>query len=142
MDAYRQVALTLAESLVMIAAVDGRIHTREQAALLKALKEVWLPNYGSQKSALVAAFHNAKLVHDFGLDVSRKMRTHAELLSKIFTEKEKASFMQGAMEMILADGEPDSAEIRLYNILNEHLKPSAGLMSSLKSTVAGWFGKS
>jgi hypothetical protein len=142
MDTYRQVALTLAESLVLIAAADGRIHTQEHILLLKALEEVWLPSYGSLKSAVVTAFRNAKLARDFGLDFGRKMRTHAELLSKIFAEKEKTLFMQRAMEMMHADGSPDSAEIRLYNILDEHLKPSAGFMSSLKSAFGGWFGKS
>lgn len=140
MSAYREVASALAESLVLLAAVDGRIHKKEQAVLSQALEEVWRPGYGSRKSAVMGAFHEVKLARDFGLDINQKVCRHALLLSKIFSEQEKAIFMRRMMELVHADGEADREEVRLYNLFDEHLKPPAGFMSSLKSVFGGLFG--
>lgn len=141
MDPYRQVALALAESLVIVAAVDGRIHTGEQTVMRQALAEVWLPGYGSQKAAMVGAFHEAKLARDFDIDPAKKMCRHAKLLSNVFSEREKALFMRRMMELIHADGDAGREEVRLYNLFDEHLKPPAGIVSSLKAAFGGLFGK-
>jgi len=42
----------LAESLVIVAAADGQIHSNEQKLLLEALKGIWEPSYGGLKPAI------------------------------------------------------------------------------------------
>lgn len=101
MDAYKETAMAIAESMIMIVAVDKKIHVKEQRIMLQALKEVWLPGYGGIKLAVGSAFREIKMAQDFGLDLKKKMLKNAILLSKIFTNKEKKVFVDKMTQLTL-----------------------------------------
>ena len=137
MAPHKEVASAMTECMVMIAAADGQIHKEEQVLMLKALKTLWSPGLGSLKCAMVAAFRDVKLAHDFGMDIRKMMQKHATLLSKIFTGKEKKYFLDQMECLMRADGDLERREVALFTLCREYIRPDAGLMGTLKSL----FGK-
>ncbi len=141
MDAYTGVAKAIAESMVMIVAVDEKIHVKEQKILLQALKDVWLPGYGSIKPAVGSAFREIKLAQDFGLDLRKKMLQHAILLSKVFSNKEKKIFIDNMSQLINADGNIDKNEVALFSIFQKNMHHEKGFLSSVQTSLKSLFAK-
>ena len=133
MPPHKKVSKAITESMVMVAAADGQIHKKEQVLILTSLKEIWSPGYGGLKSAVVAAFRDVKLAHDFGMNIKKLMETHATLLAKIFTGKEKKYFLDRMEALMRVDDDLNRKELDLYKICRTHIRPDMGLMGALKS---------
>lgn len=140
MDPYKEVAKAITETLVLIATADGRVHEREQKILITTLKEIWNPSYGSIKCAMVSAFREAKMARDFELNVEKVTQTHAILLSKIFTRKEKEYFLRRITLLVEADRVENRNELKLFSIVRLNIKPGGGFLGSLKSSLGSIFG--
>lgn len=141
MGSPKEIAKALAESLVIVAAADGRIHSNEQKVLLEALKGIWTPSYGGIKSAVGSAFREVKTAKDFGLDLKKKIKTHASLLSCVLTTKEKNYFADAMTRLAQADGETDRAEMELYYIFKESVDQDPGFFCSFQNTLTSIFKK-
>ncbi len=141
MGAYQGVAKAIAESMVMIVAVDEKIHVKEQKILMQALKEVWLPGYGGIKPAVGSAFREIKLAQDFGLDLKKKMLHNAILLSKVFSNKEKKIFVDKMTQLVSADGTMDKNEVVLFSIFAKHIQQDKGFFSSVQNRLKSLISK-
>ena len=141
MSSPKDVTKALAESLVIIAAADGQIHSNEQKILLEALKGIWSPSYGGIKPAVGSAFREVKIAKDFGIDLKKKIKTHATLLSRVLTTREKKYFVDTMARLAQADGEADRAEMELYYIFKESVNQDPGFISSFQNSLASFFKK-
>jgi len=131
----------LAESLVIVAAADGQIHSNEQKVLLEALKEIWSPSYGSLKPAVGSAFREIKIAKDFGIDLKKKIKAHASLLSRVLTAREKKYIVDTMARLAQADGAADRAEMDLYYAFKENVNQDPGFISSVQTTLTSFFKK-
>jgi uncharacterized tellurite resistance protein B-like protein len=141
MGANKDVPKALAESLVIIAAADGRIHANEQKVLMESLKGIWIPGYGGMKPALGGAFREVKIAKDFGMDLKKKLKSHANLLSRVLTAREKKYFVDTMAKLAQADGEADRTELELYYIFKENVNQDPGFISSVQTTLTSFFKK-
>lgn len=139
--AYREVATIIAESFVIIAAADRRIHAEEKKRLASAMKTVWNANYGSIKTALLGAFQEVKLAQDFDMDLKSRLKKNAAFLSKIFSDKEKNSFLGQIEYLMRADGSVAKEEYDCYMLLKKNMNPPAGFLGSLKTSLVAWAQK-
>jgi len=138
---YRQVADAIAESLVIMAAADQKIHVAEKKRLISAIKSVWTTNYGSIKVAMMTALREVKLAQDFDMDLESRLKKHALFLSKLFSDKEKNSFLGQVEYLMRADGAVTRDEYDLFMILKKNLIAPPGFFGSLKTTLKAWAGK-
>ncbi len=127
----------IAETLVMMAAADGQVLKKEQQMVASALKDIWDPGYGGMKSALVHAFTEIKLATDFGMNLQKKIESHALTISRVFSNREKVILINKMDEIMRVDGESEQSEVALFLIFKKNVTRDAGLMSTLK----GMFGK-
>jgi len=141
MGSPKDIAKALAESLVIVAAADGKIHSNEQKILFEALKGIWTPSYGGLKPAVGSAFREVKTAKDFGIDLKKKIKTHADLLSRVLTAKEKKYFADTITRLAQADGEADRAEMELYYIFKESVNKDPGFVSSFQNALTSLFRK-
>ncbi len=139
MGSNKNVPKALAESLAIIAAADGQIHSNEQKILIEALEGIWVPGYGGIKPAIGSAFREIKIARDFGLDLKKKIKSHANLLSRVLTAKEKKYFVDNMARLAQADGEADRAEKSLYYIFKENVNQDPGFVSSFQTTLTSFF---
>ena len=133
---YREIATVIAESIVIIAAADRKIHTEEKKLLVTTLKSVWISGYGPIKAALLVAFREVKLAQDFDMDLKVRLKKHALLMSKIFSDREKNSFLTNVEYMMRVDGEVAREEYDMFMILKNNLNPPAGFLGSLKTALS------
>ncbi len=141
MGANKEVPCALAESLVIIAAADGKIHSNEQKILMESLKGIWAPSYGGLKPALGSAFREIKIARDFGINIKNRMKKHALLLSRVLTAKEKKYIVDEMARLVQADGEADRAEMELYTLFKENVNQDPGFISSFQTTLTSFFKK-
>ena len=141
MGSYKDVPKALAESLVIIAAADDQIHSNEQKVLMEALKGIWVQSYGGIKPAIGGAFREVKIAKDFGMDLKKKIKAHARLLSRVLSAKEKKYFVDRMASLTQADGEADRNEMELYNLFKEGVNQDPGFISSFQTTLTSFFRK-
>ena len=141
MGSYKDVPKALAESLVILAAADGKIHSSEQKILIESLKGIWNSSYGGIKPAIGSAYREIKVARDFGMDLKKKLKNHALLLSRVLTAKEKKYIVDTISRMIQSDGETDRTEMELYTLFKENVNQEPGFISSFQTTLTSFFRK-
>jgi len=75
------------------------------------------------------------------MDLKKKIKNHADLLSRVLTAREKKYFVDRMARLAQADGEADRAEMDLYYIFKEGVNQDPGFISSVQNTLTSFFKK-
>lgn len=134
-----EVKKAIAQCMIMMIAIDGKITQDENKMLISLIKKSWKDEYSNIVGSLETAKKEITMWKSLNVGIEKQSEKCAKLIAKECNHKQQKIFLSIMTSLIKADGRIDREETALYAKIRTIIEPDKGFLGSIKKKVDSVF---